>query len=82
LPALRLARLAHEQSIEVVVTTTLEAAPGRALAAQLAAATRSPLAHGLDTAAWLDGDIAQGPNVEGGKLVLDDKLPGLGVKPA
>ncbi len=82
LPALRLARLAHEQGIEVVVTTTLEAAPGRALAAQLAAATRSPLAHGLDTAAWLDGDIAQGPNVEGGKLVLDDKLPGLGVKPA
>ena len=81
LPALRIARLAARHGVEVVVTTTLEAAPGRALAAQLAAATRSPLAHGLDTAAWLDGDIARGPDIENGQLVLDDKLPGLGVKP-
>lgn len=80
LPALRIARLAAAHGLEVVVTTTLEAAPGRALATQLAAATRSPLAHGLDTAAWLDGDIAQGPDVTGGKLILDDRLSGLGVQ--
>jgi len=80
LPALRAARLAAQSGLEVVVTTTLEAAPGRALATQLAAATRSPLAHGLDTAAWLDGDIAQGPDIASGKLVLDDRLSGLGVR--
>jgi len=79
LPALRIARLAARHGVEVVVTTTLEAAPGRALAAQLAAATRSPLAHGLDTAGWLKGEVAQGPQVVGGELVLDDRLPGLGL---
>ncbi|MGI9263744.1 MAG: enolase C-terminal domain-like protein, partial [Gammaproteobacteria bacterium] len=79
LPALRLAKLAACNDVEVVVTTTLEAAPGRTLAAHLAAATRSQLAHGLDTADWLATDVGVGPVIEQGRLVLDKAMPGLGV---
>jgi len=79
LPAMRIARLAASNNVEVVVTTTLEAAPGRTLAAHLAAATRSELAHGLDTADWLATDVGFGPKVERGRILLDNATPGLGV---
>jgi o-succinylbenzoate synthase len=79
LAAMRIARLAASNNVEVVVTTTIEAAPGRALAAHLAAATRSKLAHGLDTADWLATDVGSGLKVEQGRLLLDDAIPGLGV---
>lgn len=62
-PCLRLAQAAARQ---VVVTTTLEAAPGRWLVAHLAAALDQGLSHGLDTGAWLDDDLSPGPVVESG----------------
>ena len=48
----------------------LEAAPGRWLATAIAAATGSPLAHGLDTGAWLARDLGEGPTVSGGRIRL------------
>jgi L-alanine-DL-glutamate epimerase-like enolase superfamily enzyme len=62
-PCLRVARAA---ACQVVVTTTLEAAPGRWLAAHLAAALDQGLSHGLDTGAWFEDDVAPGPVVESG----------------
>lgn len=62
-PCLHLARRAGRQ---VVVTTSLEAAPGRWLAAHLAAALDQGLSHGLDTGAWFEDDVGPGPVVESG----------------
>ena len=62
-PCLRLAAAARR---EVVVTTSLEAAPGRWLAAHLAAALDSGLCHGLDTGRWFAEDLGPGPGVSGG----------------
>ncbi len=62
-PCLRLAAAAGRQ---VVVTTTLEASPGRWIAAHLAAALDTGLSHGLDTGAWFEKDVAPGPVVESG----------------
>jgi len=59
-------RLATEADRQVVVTTTLEAAPGRWVAAHLAAALDTGLSHGLDTGAWFEDDVARGPVVECG----------------
>ena len=68
-----LAHRARAAGLETVVTTTLEAAPGRWLAAAVAAATASPLAHGLDTGSWLAEDLGEGPRIIGGKLRFDDR---------
>jgi o-succinylbenzoate synthase len=62
---------------ECVVTTTLEAAPGRWLVAQCAAALDGDLAHGLDTGSWLAEDLGDGPPLAGGWCRLP-RLPGLG----
>ena len=66
--SVRLARRAAAVGLETVVTTTLEAAPGRWLAAAVAAATGSPLAHGLDTGRWLAADLGAGPEVVRGRI--------------
>ena len=66
------ARSAAAAGLEVVVTTTLEAAPGRWLAAAVAAATGSPLAHGLDTGAWLARDVGKGPRIAHGRIRLEE----------
>jgi o-succinylbenzoate synthase len=59
-------RLAAATGRDAVVTTALEAAPGRWLAAHLAAAMDTGLSHGLDTGSWFDDDVAPGPVVESG----------------
>ncbi len=59
-------RLAAEANREVVVTTTLDAAPGRWIAAHLAAALDAGFAHGLDTGGWLSEDVGTGPEIRGG----------------
>ncbi len=79
MPALRLAHRAAEDGLEVVTTTTLEAAPGRALVAHLAAAIDSPLAHGLDTARWFATDISAWPSVAAGEIRDWPVEPGLGI---
>ncbi len=71
-PSIALARRAAALGIEVVVTTTLEAAPGRQLVAETAAASGSRLAHGLDTGRWLGRDLARGPRIERGRIRLDE----------
>lgn len=70
------AKSAAAAGLEVVVTTTLEAAPGRWLATALAAAVASPLAHGLDTGGWLARDVGEGPRILGGRIRLEDDQAG------
>ena len=74
-PSLRLATQASD--CEVVVTTTLEAAPGRWLTAHLAAALDDGFAHGLDTGRWLSADVGPGPVIRRGRCRLEDpdRLP-------
>lgn len=71
--SLRLAASAGDR--EVVVTTTLEAAPGRWLAAHLAAAMDDGLAHGLDTGRWLSADVGSGPQIRRGTCRLASPIP-------
>lgn len=80
LPALALARDARRHGLEVVVTTTVDAAPGRWLAAAVAACTGGDLAHGLDTGRWLEGDVGEGPAIADGRIRLPE-TPGLGFFP-
>lgn len=67
----------RELGVECVVTTTLEAAPGRWLVAQCAAALDDGLAHGLDTGGWLARDLGPGPPLIDGWCRLPGR-PGLG----
>ena len=66
--------------IEVVVTTAMDSAVGAWMAAHVAAAVDTGLAHGLDTARWLAEDVAPGPEPVAGWLDIPDR-PGLGVVP-
>lgn len=68
-----LAQRARLARLETVVTTTLEAAPGRWLVAAVASATGSPLAHGLDTGSWLAEDLGEGPRITDGSLRFHDR---------
>ncbi len=52
---------------ELVVTTTVDAAPGRWMAAHLAAALDTGLSHGLDTGCWLAEDVGTGPVIDDGR---------------
>lgn len=63
-------RLAEEANRQVVVTTTLDAAPGRWIAAHLAAALDSGFAHGLDTGGWLAEDVGSGPEIRRGHCTV------------
>jgi o-succinylbenzoate synthase len=65
-----LAREAAAGGVDSVVTTTLEAAPGRLLVAETAAAIGSRLAHGLDTGRWFARDLGAGPRIERGRIRL------------
>ncbi len=75
-----LAKKLMQHGIECVVTTTVEAAPGRWLVAQCAAALGNELAHGLDTGSWLDSDLGPGPSILAGRCRLPQS-PGLGFQP-
>lgn len=67
-----LARAASASGVDSVVTTTLEAAPGRQLVAETAAAIGCRLAHGLDTGRWFARDLGAGPRIEGGRIRFDE----------
>jgi len=75
--ALALAGRAHTES---VVTSSVETATGLWHAAHLAAAVGQPLAHGLDTGAWLSRLLGPDLPVAHGRLVLGE-APGLGWSP-
>jgi o-succinylbenzoate synthase len=68
--ALDLARHAVETGREVVVTSLIESAAGVWASAQLAAATGSPLAHGLATSDWLVCDLGAPPAIDAGRIPL------------
>lgn len=81
LAALAVSRRARLSGVESIVTTVLEGAVGRAAAAHLAAAVRSPLAHGLATGGLLESDVCADPLApRAGRIVLG-AAPGLGVDP-
>ena len=78
---LAIAGALEERGGECVVTTTLEAAPGRWLVAHCAAALGNALAHGLDTGDWLVSDLGPGPPLTDGCCRLPSQ-PGLGYRRA
>jgi o-succinylbenzoate synthase len=69
-------RLVARTPAEAVFTTALEAAPGRWLVANLAAAMGSDCPHGLDTGRWLAEDVGEGPPVAAGRCRLTGMEPG------
>lgn len=77
---LSLARRLREAGVETVLTSLVESAAGLWAVAQLAAATGSPLPHGLDTARWLAEDLGTAPAPAAGRLRLPD-APGSGFHP-
>ena len=79
-PTLRLARLATAAGREVVLTSLIESAAGLWATAQLAAATGSPLAHGVATGDWLARDLGLAPAPEAGRIALPEP-PGSGFEP-
>jgi o-succinylbenzoate synthase len=79
-PTLRLARRATAAGREVVLTSLIESAAGLWATAQLAAATGSPLAHGVATGDWLAGDLGPAPMPQQGRIELPE-TPGSGFEP-
>ena len=79
-PTLRLAHAALECGRQVVLTSLVESAAGVWATAQLAAATDSPLAHGLATADWLQQDLGPAPRARLGRITLP-RRPGSGFVP-
>lgn len=79
-PTLALARAAQSAGVEVVVTSLIESAAGVWASAQLAAATGSPLAHGLATSDWLAADLGTAPHAESGQLRIP-AIAGSGFEP-
>ena len=69
-PTLRLAQDTLAAGREVVLTGLVESAAGLWATAQLAAATGSPLAHGLATADWLVRDLGAPPQPVRGRIAL------------
>jgi len=77
---LHLAERAHAAGLEVVVTSLIESAVGLWTVAQIAAASASPLAHGLATADWLAEDLGEAPRPEQGVMRLGS-VAGSGFRP-
>ncbi len=77
---LRIAELARDEDIDVVVTSALDGAIGRAAALHLAAAVASPYAAGLATGGLFRADLAELAAPSRGRLALPSG-PGLGVRP-
>lgn len=80
-PTLHLTRMARAAGREVVLTSLVESAAGLWATAQLAAATGSPLAHGLATGDWLAEDLGPPPRPRLGRIALPE-TPGSGFEPA
>lgn len=79
--SLDLAHRLRGLGIEVVTTGILDSAAGLWSTAQLAAATGSPLAHGLATADWLAQDLGEAPRPKDGRVGLP-RSPGSGFVPS
>jgi len=82
LPALLLARRAHERGRRIVVTSSLESAVGRGGAAHLAAAVLAlgpQPAAGIATGALVEEDVGPDPFAPAGGIVRIPALPGLGL---
>lgn len=78
--ALAAARRARAESVEPVVTTTIDGVVARAAAVHLAASIPDVPACGLATAEWLASDLAPDPApVERGRIVVPEE-PGHGVE--
>lgn len=80
LRALEHSARAAAEGIEVVLTSIVESAAGLWPTAQLAAAVKSTLPHGLATGDWLVEDVGTPPRPLGGRLRLPDR-PGSGFLP-
>jgi len=68
--SLELTRRARSAGLELVLTSLVESAAGLWATAQLAAASGSPLAHGLATADWLARDLGPAPQPRHGGIDL------------
>ena len=82
MPALALARQAHERGLQVIVTTSLESAVGRAGAAHLAAAVLAlgpQPAAGIATGRLLAENAGNDPFAPRRGVVQIPALPGLGL---
>ena len=82
MPALALARRAHERGLQVIVTTSLESAVGRAGASHLAAAVLAlgpQPAAGIATGRLLAEDAGNDPFAPRRGVVQIPALPGLGL---
>ncbi len=77
---LALAQQAQAAGCEVVMTSVIDSAVGLWATAQLAAASASPIPHGLATAAWLATDVGIAPQPLRGQLQLP-MTPGSGFSP-
>ncbi|MGB5833742.1 MAG: o-succinylbenzoate synthase, partial [Thiohalocapsa sp.] len=64
----------------VVLTSLVESAAGLWASVQLAAATGSPLTHGLATGDWLARDLGLAPVPRAGRILLPD-VAGSGFEP-
>jgi o-succinylbenzoate synthase len=80
LTVLDVAARARDAGLEVVITTTLDAAVGTAAALHTAAALASDATHGLATSDWLAEDVGRPPQIERGRMAVGGE-PGLGVTP-
>lgn len=69
---------ADRAGLECVATTTVDSAVGVLAAVHLAAALGNGLAHGLATSSWLLSNVGNAPQLESGRLHLDNRLNGLG----
>ncbi|NEV64027.1 o-succinylbenzoate synthase [Thiorhodococcus minor] len=67
---LDVARAATDAGMEVVITSLIETAAGLWPTAQLAAATRSSIPHGLSTSYWLAQDLGSAPTLKDGFIQL------------
>ncbi|MCW2309050.1 o-succinylbenzoate synthase [Rhodobium gokarnense] len=67
---LALAEKARAAGIELVLTSVVDSAVGVTAAAHLAASLAENAVHGLGTLGWLTRDVAEGPAIANGRLVL------------
>lgn len=76
----RLADMARQAGVGMVLTSVVDSAVGVTAAAHLAAALAPQMAHGLATLEWLAADVTAAPPIRDGSLLLGT-APGLGLEP-
>lgn len=81
LASMKLAGRAREAGMEVVFTSVVDSAVGVSAGAHLAACVAPGMAHGFATLPWLVRDVAPGPRLVQGHLILGEAT-GHGIRPA